>query len=96
MKQVLPLAHWLSFVQVVGQDAEVPLHRNGAQVGLPAPPAATGLHVPTLPARLQASQEPPHAVLQQTPLAQLPETHWPSAPHVAPLVFLGTQAPALQ
>jgi hypothetical protein len=52
--------------------------------------------VPTLPATLQASQEPPHAVLQQTPSTQLPLPHWLAAEHVAPLVFLGTHAPALQ
>jgi hypothetical protein len=59
-------------------------------------PCATGLHVPTLPATLQASQELPHAVLQHTPSTQLPLPHWLAAEHVAPLVFLGTHAPALQ
>jgi hypothetical protein len=52
--------------------------------------------VPTLPATLQASQELPHAVLQHTPSTQLPLPHWLAAEHVAPLVFLGTHAPALQ
>ena len=59
-------------------------------------PAATGLHVPTLPATLQASQEPPHAVLQQTPSTQLPLPHWLAAEHVAPLVFFGAHTPASQ
>ena len=35
----------------------------------------TGVHVPTLPVRLQASHEPPQAVLQQTPSTQLPLSH---------------------
>ncbi len=59
-------------------------------------PAATGLHVPTLPATLHASQAPPQAVLQHTPSTQLPLPHWLAAEQVAPFVFLGTQAPASQ
>jgi hypothetical protein len=59
-------------------------------------PAATGLQVPTLPATLQASQEPPHAVLQHTPSTQLPLPHWEAAEHVAPLALGGTHAPASQ
>ena len=96
LKQVLPLAHWLSLVQAAGQDAEEPLHRNGAQVGLPALPAATGLHVPTLPVTLQALQEPPQAVLQHTPSTHCPLPHWLEAEQVAPFCCLGTHAPALQ
>jgi hypothetical protein len=64
--------------------------------GEPVLPDATGLQVPTLPATLQASQEPPHAVLQHTPSTQLPLPHWLEAEHVAPLVCFGTHAPALQ
>jgi hypothetical protein len=45
---------------------------------------------------LQASQEPPHAVLQQTPSTQLPLPHWLAAVQEAPLAFWGTQVPALQ
>jgi hypothetical protein len=59
-------------------------------------PATTGLHVPTLPATLQASQEPPQPVLQHTPSTQLPLPHWLAAEQVAPFVRLGTQAPASQ
>jgi hypothetical protein len=59
-------------------------------------PDATGLQVPALPATLQASQEPPHAVLQHTPSTQLPLPHWLAALHVPPLVFLGTQTPPPQ
>ncbi len=94
--QVLPLAHWVSLVQAVGQLADEPLHRNGAQVGLPVLPEATGLQVPTLPATLQESQEPPQAVLQHTPSTQLPLPHWLLAVQVVLLVFFATHAPALQ
>jgi hypothetical protein len=96
LKQVLPLAHCESAVQAVGHEAEAPLHKKGAQVGLPGEPAETGLHVPTLPVRLQASHEPPHAVLQQTPSTQLPLPHWLAAEQAVPLVFWGTQVPPLQ
>ncbi len=63
---------------------------------MPALPEATGLQVPTLPVTLQASQEPPQAVLQQTPSTHWPLPHWLAAVHVPPLVFFATQAPALQ
>ena len=75
LKQVLPAVHWVSLVHEVGQLADEPLQRNGAQVGLPVLPEATGLHVPTLPVWLQESQEPLHAVLQHTPSTQLPLPH---------------------
>jgi hypothetical protein len=96
LKQVLPAAHWVSLAHEVGQEADEPLHRKGAQVGLPELPEATGLHVPTLPGRLHASQEPLHAVLQHTPSAQLPLPHWLAAEQVAPADFFGSQTPALQ
>jgi hypothetical protein len=60
-------------------------------------PAGAMVHVPTLPGRLQESQAPPlHVVLQQTPSTQLPLAHWLLAVQAVALVFLGTQAPALQ
>jgi hypothetical protein len=43
------------------------------------------VQVPTLPARLQASQVPAQAVLQQTPSTQLPLAHSPLRVHAAPL-----------
>jgi hypothetical protein len=92
----LPEEHWVSEEQVVPQLAEEPVHTYGPQEGLPALPEATGPHVPMLPATLQASQAPPHAVLQQTPSTQLPLPHWLLAVQEVALVFLGTQAPALQ
>ncbi len=96
LKQVLPLAHWLLLVQAVGQDAEVPLQRNGAQVGLPELPTATAVHVPTLPATLHALQEPPQAESQHTPSTHWPVPHWLFAVHALAFVFFGTHAPALQ
>jgi hypothetical protein len=45
---------------------------------------------------LHASQEPPQAVLQQTPSTQLPLPHWLAVEHAVPLPSLGTQAPPLQ
>ena len=65
-------------------------------MGLPELYIGLGLHVPTLPARLQASHESPHAVLQQTPSTQLPLAHWLAAEHVGPMGFLGTHDPELQ
>jgi hypothetical protein len=62
-------------VQDAGQDADAPPHTYGEQAGLPVLPAVRTEQVPTEPATLQASQAPPHAVLQQTPSTQLPEAH---------------------
>ncbi len=64
--------------------------------GEPPLPAATGLHVPTLPATLQALHEPPHAELQHTPSTHWPVPHWFAPEQVAPFAFLGTHAPASQ
>jgi hypothetical protein len=64
--------------QVAGQEAEAPEHKYGVQDGLPALAAATLAQVPseTAPdAMEQASQAPPHAVLQHTELTQFPEVH---------------------
>jgi hypothetical protein len=74
-------------VQAEGHEADEPLHTYGAHEGVPTLPADTGLHVPTLPARLQASHEPPQAVLQHTPSTQLPLPHSLAAVQVAPLAF---------
>ena len=78
---------------MAGQDAEDPSQTNGAHEGLPALPAAIGLHVPTLPATLQASHAPSQAVSQHTPSTQLPLEHWPSAPQDSPALFFSSQAP---
>jgi hypothetical protein len=59
-------------------------------------PAATGPHVPTLPATLQASQAPVHAELQHTPSTHWPLPHWLFAVQVVLVVCFGTHAPALQ
>ncbi len=52
-------------VHEVGQIACEPSHTYGVQLGLPADPAATTVHVPRLLATLHASQLEPQAALQQ-------------------------------
>ena len=75
-------------MQALGQDTEEPLHTQEPHEGLlPALPDATGLHVPSLPPKLQASQEPPHAVLQQKPSTQVPLMHWADTVQAPPLGF---------
>lgn len=78
------------------EQAPPPLHMKLAQA--PSGSVLTGwlLHVPTDPARLQASQPPGHAELQQTPSLQLPETHSHALVHVAPLALSATHAAELQ
>ena len=58
-------------------------------------PAGTLVQVPTVPASAQDWQVPPHAVPQQTPWAQNPDTHSPPAPHETPVAFLA-QLPPMQ
>ena len=70
--QYWPKMHWASALQLTGQLAAEPLQTYGAHIGLPNEPAGTLVHIPTAPGRLQASQAPLQAVLQQTP-----STHWP-------------------
>lgn len=69
---------------------------SDAQAGrLPWGAPATGVHVPTAPARLQASHCPPQAVSQQTPSTQLPLAHWFAAEQLPPGDSCGTQVPEL-
>ena len=94
--QVVPLqnavaAHWVSVVQLDPHAPVVPPHTYGAHEGAPVAPAASARQVPRLPGRLQASQAPPHAVLQQYPSMHCPETHSFEPPHTAPFASLGTQ-----
>ena len=91
--QKLPAAQSASLPQLVGHFAVAP-QRNGAHDGVPATPGVM-VQVPTLPATAQASQEPAHAVSQQTPSAALPLAQL--APLVAAWPFLRPQVPlALQ
>jgi hypothetical protein len=53
----------------------------------------TFVHVPTLPATLQALHVPAHVALQQTPSTQKPLKQSPAAPQTAPLIFLQAPAP---
>ncbi len=59
-------------------------------------PEGTGLQVPTLPARLQASHAPVQAELQHTQSMHWLEPHSLAALQAAPWAFLGTQAPLEQ
>jgi hypothetical protein len=117
---VLPAQLWLRQPVVVGQKWHFPVPSQvpsrpqlvwaaATQRDLRSvPPSATGEQVPTFPVTLQERQVPPVAslqvVLQQTPSVQLPLTHSPAAPQVAPLGFrphellmqvLGLTQPAL-
>jgi hypothetical protein len=56
-------------------------------------PAAMSVHLPALPARLQALHVPHDAALQQTPSVQKSLLHSWAAPQVAPGAFLSTQVP---
>ena len=51
-------------------------------------PAVTFVQVPTEPPTVQLRQLPPQASLQQTPSAQIPETHSGPEPQAPPLGFL--------
>src|SRR4051794_31854943 len=57
-----------------------------------AAPTSTGQQVPTRWSRLQATQPPWQATLQQTPSAQKPLAHSAPPVHVAPFIF-GPQLP---
>jgi hypothetical protein len=56
-------------------------------------PAATGAHVPALPATLHARHDPQVAVPQQTPSTQWPVPHWRSAVQAAPCAIFVAQLP---
>ena len=60
---------------------------------LPTRARGFGLQVPALPDRLQASQVPLHAPLQQTPSTQKPLVHSLAPPQAVPGDFFGVQAP---
>jgi len=53
---------------------------------LQAVPLVFGEQIPTSPIKLHAEHWSVQAVLQQTPLMQLPEVHWLPAVHVLPPV----------
>jgi hypothetical protein len=93
----VPLAHFwqpprpshLPSMPHVAADA-VAQNAGGAAV-----PAATGAHVPRLPATLQALHEAHEGASQHTPSVQLPLPHWPRSVHVWPRPSLAAHAPAL-
>lgn len=84
-----------SLPHIAGHDAEAPLQAKGAHDGSPVDPAGRNAQLPTEPARLQASQDPSHRALQQTPSAQKPEVHWLAAVQASPFgrVCVVTHAP---
>ena len=56
----------------------------------------TAEHVPGVAVRLQATQAPAQASLQQTPSTQLALVHSSAAAHVMPFDFFATHTPARQ
>ena len=91
-----PGGHCESRVQPPGQMGALPLQVAGAQLGLPGLPAGLNWQVPGADARLQLSQAPEQALLQQVPSTQKPLRHWLPWPQACPRLFLGTQAPLAQ
>jgi hypothetical protein len=61
--QKLPLVHCVSLPQLTGHVPLDPVHRYGAQLGVPRVPAERKVHVPGV--ALHTSQLPAHALLQQ-------------------------------
>jgi hypothetical protein len=73
-------------MSAVARQPPAPLHTLPAPHSPPGSlPSGIGVHLPTLPGRLQAWQVPLHAVSQQTPSTQLPvEQTEPSLPQLPP------------
>src|SRR5579862_2231453 len=65
-----------------------PAHAARGETGAPV----TGEHVPTSPATLHAWHCPPHALLQQTPSTQKPDTHCFASVHAAPFACFAVHA----
>jgi hypothetical protein len=84
-------------VQTVGQLPEVPSHTRWFEhAGAPGVPSDTGVHVPREPGRLQTSQEPAQALLQQTPSTQTLVWHWLAPLQGCPGGLFGWQVPLRQ
>ena len=88
--------HCESSVQPPGQMGALPLQVAGAQLGLPGLPAGLNRQVPGADARLQLSQAPVQALLQQVPSTQKPLRHWLPRTQACPRLLRGTQAPLAQ
>lgn len=66
---------------------------------LPDAPAGKTVHVPSAlaPSACRHTLHPPvHALLQHTPSAHCPETHWAPLVHGAPACCRAVHAPAVQ
>ncbi len=70
------------------QSDPSPAHATRGATGVPT----TGEHVPARPVRLHAWHCPVHAVLQQKPSTQKPETHCFASVQAAPFASLAVHA----
>jgi hypothetical protein len=81
----------------MGQSGSVPLHTTAPpQAGLPGSFAGAGVQAPPVPWRLQRSQLPEQALLQQLPSAQKPDWHCELAVHATPWARRASQRPLSQ
>jgi hypothetical protein len=74
----------------------VGLATHSAPGSVPTKMAAHTPSIPPVSAAAHATQVPPQAPLQQNPSTQLPLRQASATVHAAPLLCLGTQAPAAQ
>ena len=80
--------------QAIGQSTFVPSQvTEPPHNGSPKSPMGAGRQVPGDAERSQRSQDPEHAVPQQTPFAQMPEVHWKAALHICPVGRVARQLP---
>jgi hypothetical protein len=93
--QKLPALQSASVPQVA-MHSPAPLQNVRPHTPSSSVPAARAVQVPTVPARLHASQPPTQAELQQVPSTQLPDWHSPGALQAWPSASLPThtRAPA--
>jgi hypothetical protein len=102
--QVL-LEHQAPSAQLPGQprfgvqdvlQAPAPLHVKMPQPASGSVPAGRFVHVPPVPARLQATQGPEQRELQQTPSVQYVDVHSTPSAQVAPAPFFSAHPDAEQ
>jgi hypothetical protein len=99
VSQMKPAAQSAAVEQVVVQFADVPLHKNGEQLGRPASPMRETVQVPREVISSQRSHAPLQPVSQQYPSAQNPDRHSPGASQERPLAFsdeIETQRESMQ
>lgn len=76
-------------------QAPVPLQTYWPHAFSTSVPDARFVHVPTVPARLQAWQPLVHDVLQHTPSTQFPDAHSQVLVQVLPSALVATHAPVV-